>query len=179
MQVRSSSMIIDSAFLADIAKGLVRKDNEGVFGFCDSELHQVLMNVAAHYRCHSCVLSVLHTARMHVVAVAGSGHLTFEQEIPLLDEGEFQLFYHHLRRPLPVIIQDASGDKRAEGDAFDVGGLTVRFYAAAPIYYSSQECYGTLCIVDDLPRPSFSLREAGHLCEQAADLAKIMQELRS
>eukprot|EP00928_Gymnodinium_smaydae_P000286 TRINITY_DN10107_c0_g1_i1.p1 TRINITY_DN10107_c0_g1~~TRINITY_DN10107_c0_g1_i1.p1 ORF type:complete len:190 (-),score=21.51 TRINITY_DN10107_c0_g1_i1:85-621(-) len=140
-----------------------------------SKLAHVLQRVASNYKCSSCVLAFRQKTYMHVIATCRSGHSVIEKDIPLIDEEEFQLFHHHIRRPIPIIIDDAADDHRLKGDPFVVADPHVRFYAAAPIYSASQDCQGTLCIIDDKPKTCFSLKEADFLCGCATAVARILQ----
>eukprot|EP00928_Gymnodinium_smaydae_P001687 TRINITY_DN10605_c1_g1_i3.p1 TRINITY_DN10605_c1_g1~~TRINITY_DN10605_c1_g1_i3.p1 ORF type:complete len:173 (+),score=22.83 TRINITY_DN10605_c1_g1_i3:59-577(+) len=141
----------------------------------DPRLRDALARVASHYGCSSCVLALREGKRMTVVAVCNEGHLVSKQDVPLVDEDTFQLFHHHLRRPVPTILYDAADDKRVQNEPCVNGELHVRFYAAAPIYSSTMECNGTLCIVDTAPKACFSLKEADYLCEQAKTVAGMLQ----
>eukprot|EP00928_Gymnodinium_smaydae_P067040 TRINITY_DN4997_c0_g1_i3.p1 TRINITY_DN4997_c0_g1~~TRINITY_DN4997_c0_g1_i3.p1 ORF type:complete len:174 (-),score=32.04 TRINITY_DN4997_c0_g1_i3:31-552(-) len=140
----------------------------------DPKLQDVLVDVASHYGGCSCVLALRRNEHLHVVAVNSQGHLVFEEKIPLIDEEKFQLFHHHIRRSLPTIIYDAADDKRLKDDPCVVGGAQVRFYAAAPVYSSNQECRGTLCIVANEPKSCFTLNEAEYLCVQATAIASLV-----
>eukprot|EP00928_Gymnodinium_smaydae_P057160 TRINITY_DN4043_c0_g2_i1.p1 TRINITY_DN4043_c0_g2~~TRINITY_DN4043_c0_g2_i1.p1 ORF type:complete len:226 (-),score=22.98 TRINITY_DN4043_c0_g2_i1:130-807(-) len=150
--------------------GLERKIQIG-----DSELATILQRVASNYKCSACVLALRRQAHMHVVATCNNGHRVFEKDIPLVHAEDFQLFHHHLRRPLPIIIDNAAADQRLKDDPFFVAHPRVRFYAAAPIYDSSQGYHGTLCIIDEKPKARFTLKEADFLCSCATVVANILQ----
>eukprot|EP00928_Gymnodinium_smaydae_P068359 TRINITY_DN51473_c0_g1_i1.p1 TRINITY_DN51473_c0_g1~~TRINITY_DN51473_c0_g1_i1.p1 ORF type:complete len:178 (-),score=22.59 TRINITY_DN51473_c0_g1_i1:205-738(-) len=141
------------------------------------KLRDILVDVASHYGCSSCALALRKEESLHVVALCSEGHLVFEQEMQLIDEDQFQLFHHHARRSLPTIIDDAAHDARLKHDPCVLGNPHVRFYAAAPIYSLSQECLGTLCIVDKQPNTCFSLKNAEYLCDQASIVASIVQTM--
>eukprot|EP00928_Gymnodinium_smaydae_P071554 TRINITY_DN55101_c0_g1_i1.p1 TRINITY_DN55101_c0_g1~~TRINITY_DN55101_c0_g1_i1.p1 ORF type:complete len:186 (-),score=27.99 TRINITY_DN55101_c0_g1_i1:252-809(-) len=148
----------------------------------DPELHDALMKIAAHYNCSMCVLALRRHAHVHIVGICKKGHLVFEKDSHVLDEEKFQLFHHHLRRPLPIIVYDAAADRRLSRDGCVVGHPHVRFYAAAPILFADQERreeHGTLCIVDNKPKAGFSLMEAEYLCEQATAVASLVERLRA
>eukprot|EP00928_Gymnodinium_smaydae_P057159 TRINITY_DN4043_c0_g1_i1.p1 TRINITY_DN4043_c0_g1~~TRINITY_DN4043_c0_g1_i1.p1 ORF type:complete len:159 (-),score=26.38 TRINITY_DN4043_c0_g1_i1:328-804(-) len=144
----------------------------------DSKLANLLQRVASNYECSSCVLAVRRKTHVHVVATCSNGHRVFEKDIPLVHEETFQLFHHHLRRPVPIIINNAADDLRLKNDPFVVAEPHVRFYAAAPILSSSQGCHGTLCIIDEKPKAGFSLKEAELLCSCATVVAGILQQLQ-
>eukprot|EP00928_Gymnodinium_smaydae_P067102 TRINITY_DN50037_c0_g1_i1.p1 TRINITY_DN50037_c0_g1~~TRINITY_DN50037_c0_g1_i1.p1 ORF type:complete len:184 (-),score=33.50 TRINITY_DN50037_c0_g1_i1:114-665(-) len=147
----------------------------------DLELHELLMRVAAYYDSSSCVLALREEARLHVVAVSQAGRIVFEKDTVLIDGEQFQLFHHHLSRPLPIIIDDAASDDRLLSDPCVVDHPHVRFFAAAPICPVNQNRqeghHGTLCIVDNEPKADFTLMEAEYLCEQAGAVARIVQRL--
>eukprot|EP00928_Gymnodinium_smaydae_P057162 TRINITY_DN4043_c1_g2_i2.p1 TRINITY_DN4043_c1_g2~~TRINITY_DN4043_c1_g2_i2.p1 ORF type:complete len:186 (+),score=26.52 TRINITY_DN4043_c1_g2_i2:74-631(+) len=154
--------------------GLGNKIFGGLAGV-DSRFQDILVSVASHYESCLCVLALRHSESLHVVAVCSKGHRMFEEDIRLIDEEKFQLFHHHIRRSLPTIIYNAADDKRTKSDPCVVGKPHVRFYAAAPILSSNQECYGTLCIVDSEPKSCFALDEADYLCDQATAVASLIQ----
>ncbi|TPG48021.1 putative bifunctional diguanylate cyclase/phosphodiesterase [Sphingomonas glacialis] len=56
----------------------------------------------------------------------------------------------------PLIVLDATLDERFRDNPNVVGGLAVRFYASAPIINKAGVKLGALCIIDRVPRPSFS-----------------------
>eukprot|EP00928_Gymnodinium_smaydae_P040995 TRINITY_DN27766_c0_g1_i1.p1 TRINITY_DN27766_c0_g1~~TRINITY_DN27766_c0_g1_i1.p1 ORF type:complete len:185 (+),score=22.37 TRINITY_DN27766_c0_g1_i1:159-713(+) len=153
----------------------IRKRNFGALAVQDPKLHSTLVSVASNYERCSCVLALRQDELLHVVAVDSKGHLVFEEEIPLIDGEEFQLFHHHIRRSLPTIIDNAVDDRRLKDDPYVMGEPHVRFYAAAPIYSANQECCGTLCIVDNEPRSYFTLNEAEYLRDQATVVANLVQ----
>eukprot|EP00928_Gymnodinium_smaydae_P075676 TRINITY_DN58692_c0_g1_i1.p1 TRINITY_DN58692_c0_g1~~TRINITY_DN58692_c0_g1_i1.p1 ORF type:complete len:205 (+),score=28.18 TRINITY_DN58692_c0_g1_i1:58-672(+) len=139
----------------------------------DSRVRIVLMNVASHYGCGSCVLALRRQSLLHVVAVNSKGQIVFRKDVGLIDQEEFQLYHHHIDRSLPTIIFDAAGDWRLKSDPCVIGIPHVRFYAASPIYLS-QNCLGTLCIIDDMPKVRFDLDEAQYLCDQARLVAGLV-----
>ncbi|CAK0832309.1 unnamed protein product [Prorocentrum cordatum] len=51
-----------------------------------------------------------------------------------------------------LVIEDATKDARVSTNPFVVGPPYFRFYAGAPLVGSSGERYGTLCVVDLIPR---------------------------
>eukprot|EP00928_Gymnodinium_smaydae_P067044 TRINITY_DN4997_c1_g1_i1.p1 TRINITY_DN4997_c1_g1~~TRINITY_DN4997_c1_g1_i1.p1 ORF type:complete len:173 (-),score=25.97 TRINITY_DN4997_c1_g1_i1:208-726(-) len=171
-----SQVIADSDIGRDNALGSGEKDTIDHCGSAVAEpkIHDVLADLTTHYDCSACILALRRTTCLQVLALDRERHLAFEEEVPLIDEEQFQLFHHHVRRPLPTIIDDAAQDKRVKNDPHVVGNPHVRFYAAAPIYSSSRECLGTLCIVDKLPRTCFTLNDASYLCDLAALMAKLV-----
>eukprot|EP00928_Gymnodinium_smaydae_P029194 TRINITY_DN22058_c0_g1_i1.p1 TRINITY_DN22058_c0_g1~~TRINITY_DN22058_c0_g1_i1.p1 ORF type:complete len:192 (-),score=26.02 TRINITY_DN22058_c0_g1_i1:388-963(-) len=138
-------------------------------------LKNVLKTVASNYECSACVLALRRSTHIHVLAICSAGRVVFDKHVPLIDEDEFQLFHHHLRRPLPTIINNTMNDERLKANAFVAGDPHVRFYAAAPIVFSGQDCHGTLCIVDEKARSRFSLKETGFLRDSAAHVARILE----
>lgn len=54
-----------------------------------------------------------------------------------------------------MVVPDATRDPRFKNNPFVLEGLKIRFYAGAPLIVPEGHAIGTLCIIDDLPRPCF------------------------
>eukprot|EP00928_Gymnodinium_smaydae_P089484 TRINITY_DN7343_c0_g2_i1.p1 TRINITY_DN7343_c0_g2~~TRINITY_DN7343_c0_g2_i1.p1 ORF type:complete len:182 (+),score=32.45 TRINITY_DN7343_c0_g2_i1:60-605(+) len=166
--------VVEVGATPDVAKGSEKVETDEL-ATVGPKINELLARVAFHYGCSSCVLALRQGACIHAVAVNEHGQVVFERHFPVIDEDEFQLFHHHIGRCLPTIVCNALGDTRLTAEPCVIGHPHVRFYAASPIYASSKECYGTLCIVDTKPKDSFMLDEADYLCDQATVVASLLK----
>ncbi|MBV6633756.1 MAG: GAF domain-containing protein [Alphaproteobacteria bacterium] len=63
---------------------------------------------------------------------------------------------HALMTEEVMVVPDARRDPRFKTNPFVLEGLKIRFYAGAPLIVPEGHAIGTLCIIDELPRPCFS-----------------------
>ncbi|HEV2755159.1 MAG TPA: response regulator [Actinomycetota bacterium] len=69
-----------------------------------------------------------------------------------------------------LVVPDATLDPRFSGNPDVLGGPGIRFYAGAPLQTAEGVSLGTLCVIDDHPRPGLSARDRQTL----TDLARIV-----
>jgi diguanylate cyclase (GGDEF)-like protein/PAS domain S-box-containing protein len=67
-----------------------------------------------------------------------------------------------------MVVLDAAADPRFRDNPLVTGAPNIRFYAGAPIITPDGHALGTLCIIDDVPRPDFSADQQAALAELAA-----------
>jgi GAF domain-containing protein len=65
------------------------------------------------------------------------------------------------------VVLDATKDPRFMDNALVTGGPGIRFYAGAPLRAPNGVKIGTLCVIDSVPRRSFSLKERAILTDLA------------
>ncbi|WP_051096955.1 diguanylate cyclase domain-containing protein [Deinococcus aquatilis] len=81
---------------------------------------------------------------------------------------------HALHSPEVMVIPDATQDPRFCNNPLVTGSPHIRFYAGAPLIAPGGVALGTLCIIDDRPRPPLTQRECATLTDLAA---LVMDEL--
>ncbi len=75
-----------------------------------------------------------------------------------------------------LVIPDLSKDERTRNNPLVTGGSHLRFYAGAPLVAPNGHVLGTLCVVDDVPRPDgLAPGQAAILSTLARD---VMDEIR-
>src|SRR5262249_20600204 len=85
----------------------------------------------------------------------------------------------------PLVVLDAARDERLGCAAIPIGGVNVRFCAAAPLLTPDGETIGALGVVDTPPRASLTADELGTLTDLAGvvmrelDSARRLEELRA
>jgi diguanylate cyclase (GGDEF)-like protein len=75
-----------------------------------------------------------------------------------------------LDAPEPMIVPDARDDPRFADNPLVLGDPNIRFYAGQPVAAPGGEAIGTLCVIDDKPRPS-----ADFDTEALAELAAMVE----
>ena len=80
---------------------------------------------------------------------------------------------HALRRPGLLVIPDLATDPRTRDNTLVTAGPRIRFYAGARLETPDGEALGTLCVIDDRPRPE------GLNDEQAAHLERLARQVMS
>ena len=84
---------------------------------------------------------------------------------------------HAIMENKPFVILDATKDERFASNPLVTGSPKIRFYAGAPMELSSGHRIGTLCVIDKIPRESFS-DEQGQLLGRLASFALDLLEDR-
>ncbi len=80
---------------------------------------------------------------------------------------------HALIEPDLLIINDLTADPRTRANPLVVGPPHIRFYAGAPLRVSADDVLGTLCVIDNEPRPG------GLTAAQAAGLRNLARQVVS
>lgn len=76
-----------------------------------------------------------------------------------------------------MVVKDAREDARFANNPLVTGGPGIRFYAGAPLLTPAGRGIGTLCVIDDAPRPHFTDEDRAVL-RDVADLVMDRLELR-
>ncbi|WP_279478899.1 GAF domain-containing protein [Aureimonas sp. SK2] len=78
-----------------------------------------------------------------------------------------------------LVIPDLSQDPRTAANPLVTGGSHLRFYAGAPLVAPNGHVLGTLCVVDDVPRPAgLSPEQAERLRALADDVMRHLETRR-
>lgn len=70
---------------------------------------------------------------------------------------------HALKSSDILLVLDARQDPRFENNPLVLGDPNIRFYVGCPLVAASGYVLGTLCVIDTVPRESFSDRDASNL----------------
>ncbi|MCJ2018348.1 GAF domain-containing protein [Methylobacterium sp. E-065] len=60
---------------------------------------------------------------------------------------------HAIRQRTPLVIPDLTRDERTRRNPLVTGEPHIRFYAGAPLLTPEGEALGSLCVIDEVPRP--------------------------
>jgi diguanylate cyclase (GGDEF)-like protein/PAS domain S-box-containing protein len=106
-----------------------------------------------------------------LVSLVGENQQCFMARIGLEQresERDISFCAHALASEAVMVVPDALLDPRFVGNPFVTGPTGIRFYAGAPLVSPLDgHRLGTLCILDTVPRPDLSEREAGLLANLA------------
>ncbi len=85
---------------------------------------------------------------------------------------------HAILRPEVMVVLDAAQDPRFAGNPLVVGAPHIRFYAGAPLTSPDGKRIGTLCLIDDKARASFSETDQRTLADLAAIVVDALESRR-
>lgn len=74
----------------------------------------------------------------------------------------------------PVVVEDVAADPRYADEAFVLSGVAFRAYAGVPLFGGDGLPLGSLCVIDDRPRP-FSAAHVEQLSALADQLAELLE----
>jgi GAF domain-containing protein len=77
------------------------------------------------------------------------------------------------------IVPDTAADERFAGNPLVIGGPQIRFYAGAPLITPRGQRIGTLCLIDQKPRPALTDSEVATLRAMAAKVITLLEARRS
>lgn len=83
---------------------------------------------------------------------------------------------HTLGTARPLIVPDATQDRRFKDNPFVLGEPNIRFYAGAPLVEPGGHVLGTVCVIDTAPRSPTLIQVAA--LEALARLAMALMECR-
>jgi len=84
---------------------------------------------------------------------------------------------HAILQDEVMVVTDATHDPRFQTNPQVTGGPNIRFYAGAPLITPDGHKLGTLCVIDDVPRPWLDAEDRTNLADLAA-MAMDEMELR-
>jgi GAF domain-containing protein len=84
---------------------------------------------------------------------------------------------HAIQSDAPMVVPDAREDARFADNPLVTGDPSIRFYAGAPLTTSSGWRVGTLCVIDQTPRPALTGEEEAVL-RALADRVMALAERR-
>eukprot|EP00927_Polykrikos_kofoidii_P079038 TRINITY_DN75830_c0_g1_i1.p1 TRINITY_DN75830_c0_g1~~TRINITY_DN75830_c0_g1_i1.p1 ORF type:complete len:180 (-),score=15.47 TRINITY_DN75830_c0_g1_i1:72-611(-) len=138
-------------------------------------IETVVNDVREHYDVSTCIVSL--ELRGTVIFIGETSSLPAMLEPSERDaephlSTNFEFFRFNVSRDLPIIIADASTDRRFVDNAMTRDG-GVRFYSSAPLILrlTKNRFVGALCIADRKPRFEFGLRDCGLLESKAREIA--------
>lgn len=82
---------------------------------------------------------------------------------------------HVIMKDTPMIVLDATKDKRFKDNPLVTDAPGIRFYAGAPIISSEGHALGTVCAIDMKPRHYVSEAEKQLLIDLAAKTARLIE----
>jgi len=146
------------------------------------ELTRLMEEIAQYYNVPHCAVALKcrdGNERTEFIAMHG---VTAEAEAALCrhcaeeaDPGSLKFFHHHLKRDLPIIIQNVNEVNMLRDHPLVVGTPHIQFYVAAPIT-KGEEFIGTLSIFDVSTRSDFAIQDCEMLQKAATEAAKILQD---
>eukprot|EP00928_Gymnodinium_smaydae_P055570 TRINITY_DN39082_c0_g1_i1.p1 TRINITY_DN39082_c0_g1~~TRINITY_DN39082_c0_g1_i1.p1 ORF type:complete len:209 (+),score=40.64 TRINITY_DN39082_c0_g1_i1:59-628(+) len=137
-------------------------------------LDNITADVAAFYSVTTCAMAIQHAGTLRVVSQWNAAGDRVPAVLELKPHG-FTLFHHHIKRDLPIIIEDVKKDTRLAKDPV-AAALNMEFYVGAPLILTSgaRKAYvGVLAIADSNSRRSFKVGDADYLVDRAADIARV------
>ena len=124
---------------------------------------------SAFYHTPIALISMMEEKRQWFKAAIGAQLEDSPRDIALCN--------HVIASGRPMLVTDASRDPRFADNPYVTGEACVRFYAGAPLRASGGLAIGTLCIIDNIPRPEFSDQDTGQL-QLLADIVVSEMEAR-
>jgi len=115
---------------------------------------------AAHYETPICLVSLVDATRQWFKSRLGLDACETAREISFCT--------HAIKQDEPLIVNDATVDPAFADNPLVTGPPYIRFYAGCPLIAASGARLGTLCIVDQKPRPDFDRSQAAVLASLSA-----------
>lgn len=137
-----------------------------------TRLQSLLEGLAAEFDMPFCLISFVHSSKSLIPFRHGVDAESFEH--PKIGRS-FCQHVQSVKRPLPLIVLDASTDERFKNHPL-VTGFGLRTYLGAPLRWTEgTECHylGTVCLLDTRPKESMSCKDCEPLM-LAAD--KVIRE---
>ena len=132
---------------------------------------QALVEAAAHISdCPIALVSLLDVDRQWFKARVGLQAQQTSRDIAFCE--------YVLTTDRVLVVPDATADPRFAGNPLVTGELGVRFYAGFPLRTTSGAVLGTLCVLDNTPRPQGLTTEQADLLGLLADQVMAQLELR-
>lgn len=113
----------------------------------------------------------LFDAPIALISLIGEDRQVFRARVGLeVGEASREVSFgaHAIMADDVLVIPDALADPRFSANPLVVGPPYARFYAGAPLRAAGGERIGTVCIIDDKPRPDLSETERSNLADVAA-----------
>ena len=115
---------------------------------------------AAHYDVPIALVSLVDESRQWFKSQLGIDVCETEREVSFCT--------HAIKADQPMIINNAAAHPMFAENPLVTGAPHIRFYAGCPLITSSGARLGTLCIIDDKPRPHFKESGSAVLASLAA-----------
>jgi GAF domain-containing protein len=135
----------------------------------DPDIAQIMAEVVHHYGVAQCVFTWRESGYLLFMVVPGG------KRFRVATHPDTQLFNHTILRKLPVIMNDIEQVTAYRSEDLPRCLCQPRFYAAVPLVFEERLYLGTLCIVDAVSRPAFSLGDADYLVNRGAALLTAVQ----
>eukprot|EP00930_Biecheleria_cincta_P088309 TRINITY_DN77543_c0_g1_i1.p1 TRINITY_DN77543_c0_g1~~TRINITY_DN77543_c0_g1_i1.p1 ORF type:complete len:428 (+),score=51.46 TRINITY_DN77543_c0_g1_i1:26-1309(+) len=134
----------------------------------EEKLVGVVRKVAEHYKVRCCFIALHSSEELRVTARLGL-------ERRSLPSSDRCIGHHFVDRDVPMIVLDTLATEWCKEDPLVVSPPYARFYVGAPLMMPGPTCVGTLCILDNTARDSFTLQEGLMLEESASLIVQLMK----
>jgi len=116
--------------------------------------------------------ATLFATPMAIISLVDADRQWFKSSIgvPVLETPRHLAFCNWaIRSPEVFVVLDARRDPRFASNRLVTAEPNIAFYAGAPLQLPSGERIGTVCVLDQVARPSFDRDERAALAELAAE----------
>jgi len=134
----------------------------------DPELDRIARVAARSFGASTGLVTLIDRDVQHIRAAYGT---------ELCDSARGDAFCAHtILSDAPMVVPDATADSRFAGSRLVVESPGVRFYAGAPIVTDDGYRLGSVCVLDDTPRPGGADEgELNILCDLAATAGAVLR----
>lgn len=144
---------------------LLALERVGILDTSEERSFDAITRVAAdHYDCSVSLITFVDAHRQWFKSCFGWDVRETSRELSFCA--------HAIARSSPLVVTDAREDERFRDNRLVTGAPFIRFYAGVPLSTSDGYNLGTLCVIDDKPRPDIGPVQLSVL----EDLAEVIVE---